>query len=96
MLDKLNERASKAVSPALSTFLERLAYHQNVASFSVIYMGITSENVCLNWMSCFLVVISVLLVIPTCCMVFLSLFQEVIRMSMPNRMSVSLLIHLNL
>ena len=48
LLDKLQKRICKTVGPSLAVFLEPLAHHRNVASFSI---GITLVGVHLNWLN---------------------------------------------
>ena len=81
LLDKLQKRICRTVGPSLAACLEPLAHCQNVASFSI---GITLVDVPLNWLNWFhfLILKGGLLVILIDCMIFLSPFLDVTRMSM--------------
>ena len=48
VLDKLQKQIRRTVGPSLTASLESLAYHQNVASLSLFYIGITLVDVHLN------------------------------------------------
>ena len=87
LLDKLHKRICRAVGPSLAASLEPLAHRQNVASLSLFYryyFGCPSEDVHLNWLIWFhfLILKGGLLVILIDCMIFLSPFLNVTRMSM--------------
>ena len=82
-LELLQEQLCRTVGPSLAASLEPLAHCQNVASLSLFcryYFGRCSLN-WLNWLQ-FLFVVGGLLVILTDCMIFLSPFRDVTRMSM--------------
>ena len=83
LLDKLQKRIYKTVVPSLATSLEPLAHHWNLAS-QVFSKGITLLDVNLNWLNLlyFLFLKGGLLVILIDCMIFLSPFLDVTRMSM--------------
>ena len=83
LLDKLQKRICKIVFPSLSASLETFVHHQNVGSFSLFcryYFG----RCYLNWPNWFhfLILKVGLFVILIDCMIFLSLFLDVRRMSM--------------
>ena len=82
LLDKLQKRICRTVGPLLAASLESLAHRQNVASFFSI--GITLVYVHLNWLNWFhfFILEGGLLVILIDCMIFLSPFLDVTRMSM--------------
>ena len=48
LLNKQQKRICKTFGPSLAAFLEPLAHHRNVASFSI---GITLVGVHLNWLN---------------------------------------------
>ena len=79
LLDKLQKQICRTVSPSLAASLEPLAYHQNVASVSI-FCRYTLVDVLQNWLNWlhfpFLEV--GLLVILIDCMIFQSLFLDVI------------------
>ena len=79
MLDKLQKQVGSTVGPSLNASLEPLAHPQNLA-----IIGITLVGVHLNWLNWFHVVVLVggLLVILIDCMIFMSPFLDVSRMSM--------------
>ena len=85
LLDKLQKRIRRTVVPSLAASLEPLAHHRNMASLSPFYryeFGRCSSN-WLNWFHfCFLDV--GLLVILIDCMIFLSPFLDITKMSMPT------------
>ena len=82
LLDKLHKRISRTVGPSLAVSLEPLAHRRNVA-FSI---GITLVDVHLNWLNLlhFFIPEGGLVVIVIDCMIFLSPFLDVTRMSMPT------------
>ena len=87
LLDKLQKRICMTVGPSLVACLERLAHRRNVASWLQLLLwsiGITSVDVHLNWLNwfCFLFLEGGLLVILIDCMIFLSPFPDVTRISM--------------
>ena len=76
LLDKLQNRICWTVGPSLATFLEPLAHCQNVAGLCLFYwyyFGRCSSDLFLK---------GGLLVILIDCMIFLSQFPDVTRMSM--------------
>ena len=79
LLDKLQKQICRTVSPSLAGSLEPLVYHQNVASISI-FCRYTLVDVLQNWLNWlhfpFLEV--GLLVILIDCMIFQSLFLDVI------------------
>ena len=79
LLDKLQKQICRTVGPSLAASLEPLAHRRNVAS-----IGITLVHVHLNWLNWFhfLILEGDLLVILIDCMIFLSPFLDVTRMSM--------------
>ena len=81
MLDKLQKWMCRTVGPSLTASIEPLAHHQNVEIFSI---GTTLIDVNLNWLNWFhfLILKEGLLIILIECMVILSTFFDVIRMSM--------------
>ena len=81
LLDKLQKRICRTVGPSLAASLEPLAHCRNVASLSV---GITLVDVHRNWLNWFyfLILEGGLVVILIDCMIFLSPFLDVTRMSM--------------
>ena len=82
LLDKLQKRICRTVGPSLSACLEPLAHCRNVASLSLFYRYLVDVH--LNWLNWFhfLILEGGLLVILIDCMIFLSPFLEVTRMSM--------------
>ena len=82
MLDKLQKRICRTVGPSLPASLEPLAHRRSVASLSL-YIG-TLVDIHLNWLNWFhfLILEAGLLVILLDHMIFLSVFQDVARMSM--------------
>ena len=85
LLDKLQKRICRIVGPSLAASLEPLAHHRNVASLSLFY------RYCFGRCSSELAQLVALpfsrgglLVILKDCMIFLSPFLDVIRMSMPT------------
>ena len=91
LLDKLQKQICRIVGPFLAASLEPLAHRRNVASFSI---GITLIDVLQNWLNWFhfLFLEGGLLIILIDCMIFLSPFLDVTRMSMST---VSFLAQLN-
>ena len=85
LFDKLQKRICRTLGPSLAASLEPLGHCQNVASlrFFYRYYFITLVDVCLNWLNWFHILIlkGGLLVILTDCMIFLSPFLDVTRMS---------------
>ena len=84
LLDKLQKRICRTVGPLLAASLEPLARRGNVASLSLFYryyFGRCSSDNWLNWFH-FLILEGGLLVILIDCMIFLSPFLDVRRMSM--------------
>ena len=88
LLDKLQKRICRIVGPSLAASLEPLAHHRNVASLSLFY-SITLVDVLQNWLNWFhfLFLEEGLLVILIDCMIFLSAFLDVTRMSMSTVLS---------
>ena len=83
LLDKLQKRICRTVGPALVASLEPLAHHQHVASLSLFYryyFGRCSSE--LAQLVPFLILEGDLLVFLIDCMIFLSPFLDVTRMSM--------------
>ena len=83
LLHKLQKRICRTVAPWLAPSLEPLAHHRNVAAW-VCSIGITLVDVLqnrLNWFH-FLFLEGGLLIILIDCMIFLSPFLDVTRMSM--------------
>ena len=95
LLDKLQKRLCRTVGPSLATSLEPLAHRRNVASLSLFYRyyfgRCSSELAQLVWFL-FLILEGDLLVILIDCMIFLSPFLDVTRMSMST---VSFLVQLD-
>ena len=101
MLNKLIKRISRTFGSSLAAFLEPMAHCRNVASLSLFYkllvfyyFSITLVDVLQNWLNWFhfLFLEGGLLVILIDCMIFLSPFLDVTRMSMST---VSFLAQLN-
>ena len=96
LLDKLQKRLWRTVLSSLAASLEPLAHCQNVACLSLLVfsLGITLVDVLQNWLNWFhfLFLEEGLLVILIDCMIFLSSFLDVTRMSMST---VSFLAQLN-
>ena len=92
LLDKLQKRICRIVGPSLAASLEPLARRRNVASLSLFYRYLV--DVLQNWLNWFhfLFLEGGLLVILMDCMIFLSPFLDVTRMSMST---VSFLAQLN-
>ena len=86
LLDKLQKQICRSVGPSLAASLELLAHHRNVASLSLFSRFFTWVDVHLNWLSWFhfLILEGGLLVILIDCMICLSRFLNVTRMSMLN------------
>ena len=89
LLDKLQKRICRIVGPSLAAFLEPLAHRRNVASLSLFYRYYFGRW--LSWFH-FLFLKGGLLLILIDCMIFLSPFLVVTRMSMST---VSFLAQLN-
>ena len=70
---------------SIAASLELLAHRQNVTSLGLFYGYYFGRYVHLNCLNCFhfLYVMGVSLIIVIGCMIFLSLFLDVIRISMP-------------
>ena len=85
LLDKLQKPICRTVGPSLAASLEPLAHCRNVASLILFYRyyfgRCSSELNWLNWFH-FLILKGGLLVILIDCMIFLSPFLDVTRMSM--------------
>ena len=81
--DKLQKWICKTVVSSLATSLESLAHHQNAASLSL-FCRYYLVDVHLNWLNWFHSVFlkGGLPIILTDCMIFLSPFLDVTRMSM--------------
>ena len=84
LLDKLQQQICRAAGPSLAASLEPLG-NQNVASFSSVAfsIGITLVDVpqdWLNWFHFLFVEVGLLLILIDC-MIFLSPFLDVTRMS---------------
>ena len=87
LLVKLQKWICRTVGPSLAASLEPLAHRRNVASLSLFYrVYITLVDAHLNWLNWFhfLILEGGLLVILIDCMIFLSAFLHVKRMSMPT------------
>ena len=84
LLDKLQKQICWTDSPSLASSLEPLAHCRNVASLSLFYRYYFGGDVPLNWFSWFhfLILDRSLLIILIDCMIFLSPFLDVTRMSM--------------
>ena len=81
LLDKLQKRIGRTVSPSLAAFLEHLAHRRNVSSLSFFYrIGICSSELAQLVLLPF--VMGGLLIILIDCMLFLSPFLDVTRMCM--------------
>ena len=82
LLDKLQKQICRIVGPSLAASLELLAHRRNVASLSFFYRYLV--DVLQNWLNWFhfLFLEGGLLVILMDCMIFLSPFLDVTRMSM--------------
>ena len=76
LLDKLQKRICKTVSPSLAASLETLAHRRNVASLSL-YIGITLVDVHLNWFNWFhfLILEGGVLVILMDCMISVTIHR---------------------
>ena len=83
LLDNLQKQICRTVGPSLASSLEPLAHHRNVASSSLFYRY-CSVNVLENWLNWFhfLFLKGGLIIILIDCMIFLSPFLNVTRMSM--------------
>ena len=84
MLDELQKWTHRTVSSSLAASFEPLAHRRNVASLSLLYRGITLVDVQLNLLKWFhfLILEGSLLVVLIDCIVFLSPFLDITRMSM--------------
>ena len=92
LLEKLQKQICRIVGPSLAASLQPLAHCQNVASFSLfLHLFGRCSSEWLNWFH-FHFLEGSLLVILKDCMIFLSLFPDVTRMSMST---VSFLTQLN-
>ena len=89
LLDKLQKWVCRAVGPSLASSLEPLPGRQNVASLSLSITLVDVHLIWLNWFH-FLNLEGGLLVILIDCMIFLSPFLDVTRMSMSISFPVSL------
>ena len=83
LLDKLLKQRCRAVGPSFAASFEPLAHRHNVARLRLL-IGITLVNVLQNWLSWFLFLSleKGLLVILIGCLIFLSSFLDVKRISM--------------
>ena len=83
LLGKLQKRICRTVGPSLAASLEPFAHRRNVASLSL-SIGITLVDAHLNWLNWFhfLILKGDLLVFLINCMIFLSPFLDVLRISM--------------
>ena len=81
LLDKLQKRICRTVGPSLAACLEPLAHRWNVASLSHFYRYYFGLLNWLNWFH-FLLLSGVLLIVLIDCMIFVSPFVDVSRMSM--------------
>ena len=83
LLDKLRKRICRTVVPSLVTSLQPLAHRRNGASIILFYRRYFG-SVHLNWLNWlhFLFLEEGLLVILIDCMIFLSVFLDVTRISM--------------
>ena len=81
LLDKLPKQMCRTVGPSLAASLELLAHRQNMASLSIFYRCLV--DVLQNWLNWFhfLFLKGGLLVVLKDCMIFLSPFLDVTRMS---------------
>ena len=93
LIDKLQKQICRSVCSSLAAPLEPLVHRRSVASLSLFY-SITLVDVLPNWLNWFhfLLPDGGLLVILIDCMIFLSPFLDVIKMSMST---VSLTCNLN-
>ena len=92
LIQKLQKWIRRTVVPSLGSSLEHLAHRRNVASLSLL-IDITLVDVLSNWLNWFhfLFLEGGLFVILIECMIFISPFLDVTRMSMST---VSFLAHL--
>ena len=83
LLDKLQKRICRTVGSSFAASLEPLAHHRNVASLSLFYRYYFGRCY-LNWLNWFhfLLIEGDLLVILIDCMIFVTPFLDVTRMSM--------------
>ena len=93
LLDKLQTRICRIVVPSLAVSLEPMAHYRSVASLSF-FIGVTLVDVHLNWLnrSHFYILKRGLVIILKDCIISLSAFVDVTRMSIPT---VSFLAQLN-
>ena len=93
LLDKLQTWICRIVVPSLAVCLEPMAHYRNVASLSF-FIGVTVVDVHLNWLnrSHFYILSRGLVIILKDCIISLSAFVDVTRMSIPT---VSFLAQLN-
>ena len=86
LLDKLQKQICWTDSPSLASSLEPLAHCRNVASLSLFYRYYFGGDVPLNWFSWFhfLILNRSLLIILIDCMIFLSPFLDVTRLSVDS------------
>ena len=84
LLDKLQKQLCRTVGPSLAASLEPLAHCQNVASLSIFYRYLVGVH--LKWLKWFhnLILDGGLPVILINCMIFLSSFLDVTRISIPT------------
>ena len=83
LLDKLQKMICRTIGPSFSSCLEPLAHRQNVASLYIFYRYyfVDVHLYWLNWLH-FLILEGDLLFILIDCMIFLSPFPDVTRMSL--------------
>ena len=83
LFDKPQKRICRTVGPLLAASIEPLAHCQNMVSLSF-FISITLVDVLQNWLNWFhfLFFEGGLLIIPIDCMIFLSPYLDVTRMSM--------------
>ena len=87
MLDNLQKRIWRTVSPSLVASLEPLAYRENVANLSLFYRYLVDVHLNqLNWF-CFLILVPGPLVILVGCIIFLFKFQLLLLYSELNEVS---------
>ena len=96
LLDKLQKGICRTAGSSLAASLEPLAHHRNIAILSLFYSYLVDvHHNWLNWFH-FLILEGVLLVILINCMIFLSLFVNVTRISMSTISFLAQLNHGNL
>ena len=81
LLDQLQKWTCRTVGPSLAACLEPLAHLRNVATLSLFYRYYDVHLNWLNWFH-FLILKEGLLIVQIDCMIFLSPFLDVRRMSM--------------